>query len=168
MRIRVVAVMILLVATFAGAAPSASADHGTGNIVSTNLFMSNFRFCEVTPQCAWPNEIDHENLLPIDQDEEITIHWMYTDFFCTAFDALPDSPVPTPCAGHQLEPVSANWSTDTTNSGWAEGAPDRDGLSITVKFNEPGTYTYRCAIHGDAFALPTNPDGGMTGQFVVT
>lgn len=170
MRIRVVAVMLLVVGTFAGAAPQASADHGSN--LSLNIFMSNFRFCEGTPQCVWPLEQDHENVLKVYEDTSYTIHWDYNDTFCDTFDGV-DEPVDLVCEGHQLEltddfdSASVTWSSPTSPPTGA----NRNDVVLGVTFNSPGTYQYRCAIHGGVW----NPQGGqaglvqgMTGQIEVT
>ena len=45
---------------------------------------------------------------------------------------------------------------DVTGDGWASGKPQRKG-TFTHAFDQPGTYPYRCTLHG-----------GMDGRVVVT
>jgi plastocyanin len=45
---------------------------------------------------------------------------------------------------------------DVTGEGWKSGKPQSEG-SFTHAFDQPGTYDYRCTLHG-----------GMDGRVVVT
>ena len=45
---------------------------------------------------------------------------------------------------------------DVTGEGWTSGDPQRSG-TFTHAFDQPGTYPYRCTLHG-----------GMDGRVVVT
>lgn len=149
MQLRRVLSLLLVFAALGSTAPAA-ADHLPPDLT---IDMSNFRFCE-TVQCAWPAESPHSTVR-LASDDAFTIHFVYLDNAC---DALGED-----CDGHQVRSVSANWDIPLQSV-------SKDDREVTVTLSTPGTYTFRCEIHGQPF-LSGDPPGsltrGMTGEIEV-